>query len=370
MLDVFEQADGALHTNEVAEKLGVPAEQTTGLLRLLDDLVFDGILVARGQRFKLESKGPLSGERGAKEPAVLHRATLPEPGGKKKKGLPPTGKRTKSHDPDPKPLFEEEEDDEVSEKPKASKRRGRERREGLLKINPRGFGFVSSPTATGDDVFISAESLSGAMHGDTVIVEVVARGNRGAEGQIVEVVKRGVTRVSGILQRKGKSAWVDLDDPRVRGPVVLSRDIDQAVEGNSGESGQVVIAEITRFPEHPGENPEGRLVAVLGRPGELQVEVDKVLLIAGIEEVHSPEAVADAESYGTEVPKDMLEGREDLTHVPLPTIDPEDARDHDDAVWVERTESGGYEVWVAIADVSSYVRPEKKQLDEEARERG
>src|SRR6185312_16947384 len=61
VLDVFEHADGALHTNEVAEKLGVPAEQTTGLLRLLDDLVFDGILVARGQRFKLESKGPMSG---------------------------------------------------------------------------------------------------------------------------------------------------------------------------------------------------------------------------------------------------------------------------------------------------------------------
>jgi ribonuclease R len=369
VLDVFEQADGALHTNEVAEKLGVPAEQTTGLLRLLDDLVFDGILVARGQRFKLESKGPMSA---SPEPARPHRATLPEG---KKKGLPPAaGKRTKAHDPDPKPLFEEEEEQEQEqeEQPqkKPPKRRGRERREGLLKINPRGFGFVSSPTATGDDVFISPESLSGAMHGDTVIIEVVARGTRGAEGQIVEVVKRGVTRVSGILQRKGKSAWIDLDDPRVRGPVVLSRDIDQSVEGNSGESGEVVVAEITRFPENPGENPEGRLVAVLGRPGELKVEVDKVLLIAGIEEVHSAEAVADAESYGVEVPADMLEGREDLTHIPLPTIDPEDARDHDDAVWVERTESGGYEVWVAIADVSSYVKPEKKQLDEEARNRG
>ena len=397
MLDVFERADGALHTNEVAERLGVSEEQTTGLLRLLDDLVFDGILVARGQRFKLSSRD---------EPAAQHQATLP-----KKKGLPPP-RRTKSHDPDPKPLFEEEEeprlrddgptrrdDDEAGPRTGAAKavrstraqsaralvrgggvggeapdvgkkRRGRERREGLLKINPRGFGFVSSPTATGDDVFIGAESLSGAMHGDTVIVEVVARGTRGAEGQIVEVVKRGVTRVSGILQRKGKSAWIDLDDPRVRGPVVLARDIDQSVEGNSGESGQVVVAEITRFPENPGENPEGRLVAVLGRPGELKVEVDKVLLIAGIEEVHSAEAVADAESYGSEVPAEMLEGREDLTHIPLPTIDPEDARDHDDAVWVERTASGGYEVWVAIADVSSYVKPEKKQLDEEARERG
>src|SRR5260221_202273 len=65
----------------------------------------------------------------------------------------------------------------------------------------------------------------------------------------------------------------------------------------------------------------------------------------------------------------MLAGREDLTHIPLPTIDPDDARDHDDAVWVARTDSGGYEVWVAIADVSSYVRPGTK-LDDEARARG
>ncbi|MBX3233861.1 MAG: VacB/RNase II family 3'-5' exoribonuclease [Labilithrix sp.] len=382
VLDVFEQADGALHTNEVAERLGVAEESIPGLLRLLDDLVFDGILVARGQRFKLDSRGPASAPAA---PPTLHAAKLPAPA--KKKGLPPKSpKRTKAHDPDPKPLFEEEAEEEPSRGPGAAKRvsarrgpggvssRGagpsRTRREGLLKINPRGFGFVASPTATGDDVFIGAESLGGAMHGDQVIVEVVARGTRGAEGQIVEVVKRGVTRVSGILQRKGKSAWVDLDDPRIRGPVVLAREIDQSVEGNSGESGQVVVAEITRFPENPGENPEGRLVAVLGRPGELSVEVNKVLLIAGIEEVHSAEAVADAESYGAEVPKEMLEGREDLTHIPLPTIDPDDARDHDDAIWVERTDSGGYEVWIAIADVSSYVRPEKKALDDEARDRG
>jgi ribonuclease R len=349
VLDAFENADGALHTNEVAERLGVAEEQIPGLLRLLDDLVFEHILVARGQRFKLESKDVPS-SRNAEKP-VMHAAKLPET--KPKKGLP---KRDKTHDPDPPPA--------------TSKRKGRERREGLLKINPRGFGFVASPTATGDDVFVGAEALGGAMHGDQVVVEVVARGTRGAEGQIVEVIKRGVTRVSGILHRKGKSAWVELDDPRVRGPVVLSRAIDQSAEGNSGEDGQVVVAEITRFPENPGENPEGRLVAVLGRPGELSVEVQKVLFIAGIEEVHSPQAIIEAESYGAEVPAAMLEGREDLTHVPLPTIDPDDARDHDDAVWVERTDSGGYEVWVAIADVSSYVRPETAELDNQARDRG
>jgi len=307
VLDVLRAEDRPVHANEIAERLGVGVESYQGLLRLLDDLVFDGVLVARGQRFKVDQK------RGST---------------------------------------------------------AREQREGLLTVNPRGFGFVASATASGDDVFVGADALGGAMHGDLVVVEIVARGARGAEGQIVEVKKRGSTRVSGVLRRRGKSAWVELDDPRLRGPVVLTSAIDvEGPSGNSGVEGQVVVAEITRFPREPGENPEGKLLAVLGRPGELGVEVRKVILIEQVEEVHSAEAIAEAEAYGAEVPAEMLADREDLTHVPLPTIDPEDARDHDDAVWVERTERGGYELWVAIADVSSYVRPETK-LDEEARARG
>ncbi|MBX3190503.1 MAG: ribonuclease R [Labilithrix sp.] len=310
VMDLLASEDRAIHAQEVAERLGVGPESYQGLLRMLDDMVFDGVVIVRGgQKFKLDKKH-------------------------------------------------------------ARANTGRERREGFLKVNPRGFGFVASPTATGDDVYVSPEALGGAMQGDTVIVEIVARGSRGAEGQIVEVKSRGSVRVSGILRRRGKSAWVEPDDPRVRGPVVLTSEIDKAgPEGNSGQDGQVVVVQITRFPEGTGENPEGKLIAVLGAPGELSVETRKVLFVQGIEELHSAEAVAEAEAYGHEVPAEMLEGREDLTHVPLPTIDPEDARDHDDAVWVERTPEGGYELWVAIADVSSYVRPGTR-IDDEARARG
>src|SRR5690349_9132395 len=108
VLDVIGGEDRALHAQEVAERLNVGPESYQGLPRLLDDLVFDGVLVARGQRFKLDQKR----------------------GGKAKQS--------------------------------------RERREGVLTVNPRGFGFVASPTATGDDVFVNAESLGGAMHGDQV----------------------------------------------------------------------------------------------------------------------------------------------------------------------------------------------------------
>lgn len=366
--DVLANEERPLRVEEVAERLGVGPETHEGLLRLLDNLVFDGAVVARGDKFKLERKHRPSSRS---EPTrASKQSDRPLPGYRVEPA--PKSEREERAPKSERPAKKSGREDRLAkvERLEARSRRGGERREGVLTVNPRGFGFVASPTATGDDVFISPEALSGAMHGDRVIVEIVGRGTRGAEGQIVEVKERGTKRVSGILRRRTKSAWVEPDDPRVRGPVVLTRDIDLVDgEGNSGIDGQVVVVQITRFPDEPGMNPEGKLVAVLGAPGELSVEVRKVLFLASIEEVHSPQAVDEAEAYGLEVPASMLEGREDLTHIPLPTIDPEDARDHDDAVWVERTASGGYEVWVAIADVSSYVRPGTK-IDEEARTRG
>ena len=243
-------------------------------------------------------------------------------------------------------------------------------REGTVSINARGFGFVSSVQYPGQDVFIPEEKLGGAMHGDTVVVRVTGQSSRGVDGEVLRISVRGKTRIGGILRRKNSSAWVEADDTRFRHRVVLTGTMDtQGAEGNSGEDGDSVVVEITRFPEMPDENPEGRLLAVLGRPGVLGTEVRKALLVAGIEEVHSASATEQAESYGETVPTRMLAGRVDLTAIPLPTIDPEDARDHDDAVWVTRKKNGGFQVHVAIADVSSYVTP-GTALDEEARERG
>ena len=431
VLDLLKSQDHALDAREVAERLGVAPASQAGLLRMLDDLVFDGVVTARGDKFKLGTADKVP----EKTPALVAKPVAPaasaartssnprERDGKKGlKGLPKDAgngakgrqearrgneahssadARAHAQDarrgrqdarqeergmpkfevapghaptvraPEPRP-FPPAAPGGSKAPARSGGRSDRERREGFLKVNPRGFGFVASPTASGDDVYISPENLGGAMHGDHVIIDIVARGARGPEGHIVQIKARGSQRVSGILRRRGKSAWVELDDPRVKGPVVLTSEIDKTSnegEGNSGKDGQVVVVQITRFPETNDENPEGKLIAVLGAPGELAVETSKVILIHGIEEVHSAEATAEAEAYGATVPEDMLVGREDLTHIPLPTIDPEDARDHDDAVWVERTKQGGYELWVAIADVSAYVRP-GTHIDEESRARG
>ncbi len=307
-----------LHVREIAARLRISEVDYLGLQRLLDNLSLEGVLASRpGQRFDVSRRN-----------------------------------------------FEVSSDE----------------REGLLTVNPRGFGFVASlgpaaaaaakSRAAGNDVFVPPDAMAGAMHGDKVRVRIRSRGARGAEGEVIAILERGIKRIAGTLRRKGKSAWLEPDDTRVRGPIVLPRAIDsRGPDGNSGTDGDAVIVAITRWPELPGETPEGAIEIVLGRPGELAVEAAKILVLEGIEEGHSEEAIREAEAYGDEAPERMKQGREDLRHLPLPTIDPEDARDHDDAVWVERVEGGAYRAWIAIADVSSYVTP-GTALDEEAKARG
>jgi ribonuclease R len=303
VVDLLASFKRALHINEIATRLSVEERRYPGLQRLLDDLSFDGSVTAMpGQRFRLSR-------------------------------------------------------DQVE-------RRGAEI-EGILTVNPRGFGFVAT-VGMADDLYIPAESMGGALHGDTVIARIVTRSRRGTEGEIIGIAKRRNVRIAGVLCRRGKSVWIEPDDTRVRGPIVLSSAKVGDLEGKDGEA---AVATITRFPESADENPEGELQAVLGMPGDPNVEVAKVLVREAIQEEHSPQAVAEATAFGEEVSEEALRGREDLTHIPLPTIDPETARDHDDAVWVRRADDGSYKAWIAIADVSHYVRP-NTAIDAEALARG
>ncbi len=307
ILELLGSEPQPLHAREIAMRLRVSDVDYLTLQRLLDDLSLEGVLSARpGRRFKLT--------------ASSHRSQSSE-------------------------------------------------REGLLSVHPRGFGFVASLGTAGDDVFIPPDSMGGAMHGDRVRVRVRSRGARGAEGEVVAVLGRGMKRVAGTLRRKTKSAWLEPDDTRIRGPIVLPRSLDASgPEGNSGNDGDAVIVAITRWPDFPDEAPEGRIEVVLGRPGALSVEAAKILALERIDESHTDLAISEANAFGDDVPEPLRVEREDLRHIPLPTIDPEDARDHDDAVWVERAD-GGYRAWIAIADVSAYVTP-GTAIDDEAKARG
>jgi ribonuclease R len=241
-------------------------------------------------------------------------------------------------------------------------------REGILSVNPRGFGFVAS-SGFDDDLYIPEDRIAGAMHGDLVAARLVARSARGSEGEVLRVVQRATAKVPGVLRRRGKAMWLEPDDSRLRGPIVLHPSSTGTFLPRDGEDGKAAVARITRFPDMPRETPEGELEVVLGNPGDPNVEVAKILVREAIEEAHPSDAVREAEAFGKEVARDACAGREDLTHLPLPTIDPEDARDHDDAVWGVREPDGSYRVWIAIADVSHYVRP-GTALDQAALTRG
>ncbi len=284
-----------MHAGEIASRLGVPARYRLELNQVLDELAFDGVLKRLGgQRYRLAAR--------------------------------------------------------------AAQARS-EAFEGVVHVNARGFGFVTG-TELEADVFVPQAALAGAMHGDQVRARVVSRSRRGLEGEVLEVLGRARRRVTGILRRAGKSQWLEPDDERIRGPIVLRGAARRPrPDDPPPRNGLAAVAEIITYPELADENPEAELVAVLGKPGEPAVEVAKILLEHEIDDEHPPEALAEAAALPAEIDAAELGRREDLSHLPFVTIDPADARDHDDAVWVERRPGGGHTVWVAVADVSHYVRP-------------
>jgi ribonuclease R len=231
---------------------------------------------------------------------------------------------------------------------------------GGLSVNARGFGFVAASGKV--DVFVPAEAMGGALHGDTVLVEATGRTPKGTEGNIVDVTTRRNPRVAGVIRRKRSGAWLEPDDTRLRGPIVLTAGYKDVQDGVSA------VVKITRFPVTWDENPEAEVVLVLGAPGDPVVEVAKILAREQIEEEHPLAAMQEAAAMDARLRKLKPEGREDLRAVPLLTIDPTDARDHDDAVWAESV-GDGFRIYVAIADVSEYVQP-GTALDEEANRRG
>ena len=129
--------------------------------------------------------------------------------------------------------------------------------EGYLSMTPRGAGFV---TREGGDVYISPESIGGAMHGDKVKVDIRARGTRGPEGEVVEILDRGTKRIAGVLRRRGKSAWLEPDDTRIRGISKKSRAhaAEPAAREHAEPSGPPTLAAAPyglALPKHSGLAP-------------------------------------------------------------------------------------------------------------------
>ena len=231
---------------------------------------------------------------------------------------------------------------------------------GLIRVHPAGYGFVEREDG-GDDVFVPARFRGAALDGDRVAL-VTWLGAKGTEGRVVAVLARGRAKLTGVIRRDGRRWHLEPDDPRIPGAVALE-------EGaGAGREGQAVLAEIVRYPSQPDEPPGARVLQVLGEPDDPRTEVRKIVVCGDIPEEFSADARAAAARVPADVQPADLVDRVDLRDRDFVTIDPETARDFDDAVCVER-HGDGWRLWVAVADVSAYVRA-GTALDREARSRG
>jgi ribonuclease R len=223
---------------------------------------------------------------------------------------------------------------------------------GMFQGNARGFGFVR-PEAPGDDVFVPARHAAGALDGDRVEVQWHARGRMGKPwGEVTQILTPRRTPVVG----KFNGLTVVPRDPRFNAWIKVHWS-----DAGEAEDGDVVAVEITR---RANAAVHGRVIEVLGHGDEPGIESRIALYAHGFNEEFPAEARDEAESAPKSVSAADRAGREDLRSRFIVTIDPERARDFDDAVAVSRLDSG-YRLWVAIADVSHYIAP-GSALDAEA----
>jgi ribonuclease R len=233
---------------------------------------------------------------------------------------------------------------------------------GRVITHPDGFGFLV-PDAGGDDVYLSARTMNAVFHNDRVMVRITGKDRRGRlEGDVVEVLQRNTHRVVGRFHRESGVCFVVPDNKRI------THDISVPEQQTGGAvNGQIVSVEIIEQPAKRAR-PVGHVVEVLGEHMAPGMEIDIAIRSYDIPEAW-PEAVAEEiRDYGPGVDEADKAGRTDLRALPLVTIDGEDARDFDDAVYCERTPAG-WRLIVAIADVSHYVQP-GTALDREAETRG
>ncbi len=227
-----------------------------------------------------------------------------------------------------------------------------------------GFGFFT-PDEGGDDWYVSAREMRKVFHGERVVCRSRGIDSRGrVEAKIVEVLEseEPIQLVGRFYQESG-IAFVKPNDNRFAQDILISPG-----QTSGATQGQVVVARITVRPNDKTQ-PVGAVVQILGEYLAPGMEIDIAIHNYGIRRDWPDDLLNEVQRLSPEVAeKDKLK-RRDLRHLPLVTIDGEDARDFDDAVYCEWKESGGWRLWVAIADVSHYVQP-GSALDAEAVQRG
>ncbi|MCW4472359.1 ribonuclease R [Xanthomonas sp. H13-6] len=232
---------------------------------------------------------------------------------------------------------------------------------GTVIANPEGFGFLR-PSEGGDDLFLPPYEMRKVMHGDRVLANVTGIDRRGRrEGSIARVLERGMNRLIGRFSVELGINFVVPDDKRVQRNVQVPPD-----QTGGARDGQLVVCELVHAPDSR-RPPIGRIIAVLGDKLTPSLVVETAIHGHELPHEFPREVLDEAAAVPLAVEPAMIGNRVDLRQMPLVTIDGEDAKDFDDAVYCEPNRDG-FRLVVAIADVSHYVRP-GTPLDEEAARR-
>lgn len=232
---------------------------------------------------------------------------------------------------------------------------------GSVIAHPDGFGFLK-PEKGGDDLFLPPAEMRKCLHGDRVLASVAGVDYRGRrEASIVEVLEQRVTRIVGRYSERAGIGSVIPDDKRILAELMIP-----TADKNGAKDGQIVVCQIIEAPSK-GRSPVGKVLVVLGDKLTPSRLVEMAIYGHNLPNEFPEEALNEAAAVPLEVQAEEIAKRVDLRKMPLVTIDGEDAKDFDDAVYCENNKDG-FRLVVAIADVSHYVRP-GTALDDEATNR-
>jgi ribonuclease R len=243
---------------------------------------------------------------------------------------------------------------------------------GRLRINRQGKGFLQPDDPALKEIMVPPDATGTAMHEDRVLVrrDVRARNLQPEPltqetGVVIRILERRRMQIVGTLQRGRQLFYVIPDDPRLPCDIFVPPARDTGRPANVGDK---VVVELREWVSRT-TNPEGEIIEVLGAPDEEGVDMLSVLRQYDLP-LHFPKPVlAEARAIGASVAPNELAGREDCRIHAVVTIDPDDAKDFDDAICLRRISPDQWKLWVHIADVSHYVKP-GTALDDEARRRG
>lgn len=233
---------------------------------------------------------------------------------------------------------------------------------GRVVAHKDGFGFVITEDEEGD-LFVNARHMRMVFHNDRVLARVSGYDQRGRrEGVIVEVVERNTHQLVGRINSESGITFVEPSNTRISHEIMIPPD-----QIGNAQPGQMVVVEIIAQPTLT-TRPVGKVIELLGNHMAPGMEIDVAVRNHGLPYEWPADSLKDASQYSSSVTEEDIQGREDYRHLPFVTIDGEDAKDFDDAVYCERRKTG-WTLYVAIADVSHYVRA-NSALDREALNRG